>query len=1365
MGQTTTFTYDALNRVTLKQLADGTSVTYLYDTAPNGIGRLASVTDSSGGTSFQYDIMGRVTQSTKTVTSDPNAAQFPSGYTTLTQYDTLGRITTLTYPSPTAPAPQVTYSYNAAGGLYQITEGSTIYATYPADQYTALGQPKSVTYGNGVTTNYTYRSDNNRLQQIVTQLGTNPAYQDLAYTFDPVGNITRVLATTSAFGTEDRAFAYDGLHRLTQATYRPITPAGSATTYAYGYDTIGNLTNKSQGASTRKEETDVAITYQNPAAPPVTVENTSPAISYEKRIVNWSTQSQGNASGGSYAYSNAVGDTASVVFTGTGVQWISAKSKDSGIAQVYLDGVLQGSVDLYQQGGTLGQNNASYQQVVWSATGLTNTTHLVDVIVTGTKNSSSSNTYIAVDAFVVGTTTLQESSPAVTLTAHLDNTWTTKTNSAASGGSYAATDNQDAVVSYRFAGTGIQWLSVTSSDGKPIDVYLDGVYQATVNLYGATQYQQVVWSRTGLTSGLHLFKLARTPSQGGGGGGGCGGGGTCDQFTLDAVKVQATPDSAWVLTENSALTLDYGKLNSNNTGWSKQNDSAASGGSYQRASTSCGQCSADGMEATYSFSGYGIVWIARKDSVAGKADVWLDGVFQTTIDLYNATTLSQQQVWSRTDLSNGSHTLTIVVTGTKNASSGGTNVYLDALWVYNALGWHAVSDASASGGQTYATDQATATATVTFTGTGVSWLAPVGPTGGSATVVLDGNTLESVTVNLNHPLVRAQQIVYSKSGLTNGPHQLVITTTSSGTINSPVGGLIDALDVVGALTEQVACAYTNTAHVHAVSGCGGEQFAYGLTGNLTAYDHPTDNTKDQSYGWDVQNRLLSSTVNSVTTTFIYDGDGGRVKKIVSGAATVYIGQLYECTQTGGCTRYIFAGDDRIALRTSAGDFKYYHTDHLGSSTIITKGGDPNNPNDPDRGALDQAITYAPYGAIRTNSLDPASGVHHKFTGQERDDSTGLDFYSARYYASAMHRFISPDSIVPNFADPQSLNRYSYVRNNPILYTDPSGHIFGIDDVLTLGLSNLILAGAAVSMATAAATGATSHDELRQAAIAGGVSGPITIPASLFSLTLGCVPCAIAINTLAGAAGGAASSAAIGVDPGIGAAAGAVSGFVSSSVGAAVGPAGLGWNIYAAGLAQVGAAAATGGATSAALGGDFWQGAAQGAVGSAIVWGVTSSPQIVADFKSLLAWFASPSTAPPTVPSAALAPSYDPGRLAPGTTVTPVMGPAIRLGVWLVERALGARIGTLTIEDLVASGRVIEATKTLIQIDRSGGPAAANRAFDALAKGRQITNYGNGIRSVELPGGGSASVRPFSSAPSRPTIQIDQPTGPTIKIRF
>lgn len=63
-----------------------------------------------------------------------------------------------------------------------------------------------------------------------------------------------------------------------------------------------------------------------------------------------------------------------------------------------------------------------------------------------------------------------------------------------------------------------------------------------------------------------------------------------------------------------------------------------------------------------------------------------------------------------------------------------------------------------------------------------------------------------------------------------------------------------------------------------------------------------------------------------------------------------------------------------------------------------------------------------------------------FTGKERDVETGLDYFGARYLSGAMGRFTSPDAplVDQHVGDPQSWNLYSYVRNNPLRYTDPTG---------------------------------------------------------------------------------------------------------------------------------------------------------------------------------------------------------------------------------------------------------------------------------------------------------------------------------------
>ena len=85
--------------------------------------------------------------------------------------------------------------------------------------------------------------------------------------------------------------------------------------------------------------------------------------------------------------------------------------------------------------------------------------------------------------------------------------------------------------------------------------------------------------------------------------------------------------------------------------------------------------------------------------------------------------------------------------------------------------------------------------------------------------------------------------------------------------------------------------------------------------------------------------------------------------------------------------------------------------------------------------------YYPYGGMAYGT----SSDHHLFTGKERDSESGLDMFGARYYGSSVGRFMTPDwaarpVTVPyaKFGDPQSLNLYAYVGNNPLRYIDADG---------------------------------------------------------------------------------------------------------------------------------------------------------------------------------------------------------------------------------------------------------------------------------------------------------------------------------------
>jgi RHS repeat-associated protein len=204
---------------------------------------------------------------------------------------------------------------------------------------------------------------------------------------------------------------------------------------------------------------------------------------------------------------------------------------------------------------------------------------------------------------------------------------------------------------------------------------------------------------------------------------------------------------------------------------------------------------------------------------------------------------------------------------------------------------------------------------------------------------------------------------------------------------------------------------------------------YDAAGNLTQM---SPNTAE----YDAENRLKTVRQGAaVQASYEYDGHGRRVKRTVGTATTYYVydasGQLM--AEYGGTT-------------AGAGGTQYLVADHLGSTRLVLDG----------QGNCVQRLDYLPFGMEmpRTEPCyggNPAvnvSGVAQQFTGKERDPETvnsanpsGLDFFGARYLASAQRRFTSPDAplLDQHPEGPQSWNLYSYVRNNSLVNIDPTGN--------------------------------------------------------------------------------------------------------------------------------------------------------------------------------------------------------------------------------------------------------------------------------------------------------------------------------------
>jgi RHS repeat-associated protein len=103
------------------------------------------------------------------------------------------------------------------------------------------------------------------------------------------------------------------------------------------------------------------------------------------------------------------------------------------------------------------------------------------------------------------------------------------------------------------------------------------------------------------------------------------------------------------------------------------------------------------------------------------------------------------------------------------------------------------------------------------------------------------------------------------------------------------------------------------------------------------------------------------------------------------------------------------------------------------------------------GAELESTEYLPFGSQRSHSGTNTSD--YRYTDQEFDSENGLYNYNARLYDPFIGRFITPDTIVPEPYNPQSLNRYSYCLNNPLIYTDPSGHEeteYELEEIVVIG---------------------------------------------------------------------------------------------------------------------------------------------------------------------------------------------------------------------------------------------------------------------------------------------------------------------------
>ncbi|OAM89678.1 FG-GAP-like repeat-containing protein [Termitidicoccus mucosus] len=283
-------------------------------------------------------------------------------------------------------------------------------------------------------------------------------------------------------------------------------------------------------------------------------------------------------------------------------------------------------------------------------------------------------------------------------------------------------------------------------------------------------------------------------------------------------------------------------------------------------------------------------------------------------------------------------------------------------------------------------------------------------------------------------LVQWQLQAVAGSGVTGVPPVIPKTVT----ISYNVLGNITAKSDYGAYSYTSA----NNTGPHAVTS------VYDAAENIThTYTYDANGNLLSGAGremtWTTFNQVETITQGATGTSFRFGAGRERIAQEHSdGTKTLYIGDLYERvtnTSTGFTEEkyHVYSPFGKVATRTVRSDSlietRYYHLDGLGSIVAVSD----------EWGRVEKRFAFDPWGG-REVLLDFHAGqggkVTRGFTGHEHLDDFGLIHMNGRVFDPALGRFLSADPFVGDGGSSQAYNRYSYVDNNPLNATDPSGYV-------------------------------------------------------------------------------------------------------------------------------------------------------------------------------------------------------------------------------------------------------------------------------------------------------------------------------------
>ncbi|MEJ1415508.1 MAG: RHS repeat-associated core domain-containing protein, partial [Candidatus Sedimenticola sp. (ex Thyasira tokunagai)] len=350
--------------------------------------------------------------------------------------------------------------------------------------------------------------------------------------------------------------------------------------------------------------------------------------------------------------------------------------------------------------------------------------------------------------------------------------------------------------------------------------------------------------------------------------------------------------------------------------------------------------------------------------------------------------------------------------------------------------------------------------------------------------------------------------------------------------------------------------------------------------NHTGYKYDDNGNLVQGGGrsitWSSFNKPTSFTKGDTDVLFKYEPDRKRYLKITDTSTTHYVGNVYERIESGSKVEhkhFIYADGQLVVINAKTTNngvaepdkTRYLHRDALGSIDTITD----------TLGNIVERMSYEPFGARRGGDWRVGTGLstipvltNRGFTGHEHVDEMDLIHMNGRVYDPELGRFLSADPTMQDPYSSQGYNRYSYVHNNPLKYTDPSGYGFFKNSIVR----------AVVAIAAAAIVGPMVTQWATSAFFSANAVG-LTTAAQAITLT----NTSFAIGAIAG--GGAAGLVAGGIITGSvkGAFKGAVFGAISGGMAHGIGHGfGLADNVFLKAVAH----GVSQGAIGTARGGKF-----------------------------------------------------------------------------------------------------------------------------------------------------------------------------------